>query len=468
MLVLILSKDATTKFATWNRMSAMIPSTAERDAADIEKHRYYRLVLPIEPDKPGLSSHPLTWSTISHALWDGYPADYLSFAQQQALLDWIHWGGQLVITGGAGQSFNLLRESFLGPICLPMPPARASRSAWSSCSRSRNRTVPPATCRGSTRMASRFRMTVEDAVSEYAYQYRAAVPITPAPKRPVYVTVLKPKAGAATIPLGEASPHLLAVEHRVGRGRITMLTINPNEEALVSWPGLDTLVRRVILRRPEEPRGRSAEREGSADQPDTHGRLIGQELSWYRITSRDAGVAATAPQARPEFPSGPGIPPAPPKIVPAVNQDLVETELNKLPGVADWRDGARIPRLARDLLEDASGITIPSSNFVMRVILAYLVIVIPLNWLICRFVLNRREWTWAVVPLVALGFAVGVERVAARDIGYDTAIDEIDLLEIHGDYAPRPFDPHGLALYDGSIAVCDLLSQRPHRAGAAV
>ena len=36
--------------------------------------------------------------------------------------------------------------------------------------------------------------------------------------------------------------------------------------------------------------------------------------------------------------------------------------------------------------------------------------------------------------LVALAFAVGVERVAARDIGYDTATDEIDLLEIHGDY----------------------------------
>ena len=36
-------------------------------------------------------------------------------SQQQALLDWLHWGGQLIISGGAGQSFSLLRESFLGP-----------------------------------------------------------------------------------------------------------------------------------------------------------------------------------------------------------------------------------------------------------------------------------------------------------------------------------------------------------------
>ena len=115
MLVLVLSKDATTKFAAWNRMSAIIPSAVERDGGDIEKLRYYRLVLPMEHDKPALSSHPLTWTTISHTIWDGYPPDDLSLSQQQALLDWLHWGGQLIISGGAGQSFSLLRESFLGP-----------------------------------------------------------------------------------------------------------------------------------------------------------------------------------------------------------------------------------------------------------------------------------------------------------------------------------------------------------------
>ena len=31
-----------------------------------------------------------------------------------------------------------------------------------------------------------------------------------------------------------------------------MLTINPTEPVLAAWPGLDTMVRRVVLRRPEE------------------------------------------------------------------------------------------------------------------------------------------------------------------------------------------------------------------------
>ena len=107
----------------------LFPQSAERDGGDIEKLRYYRLVLPMEPDKPALSSHPLTWTTISHAIWDGYAPDDLSVSQQQAMLDWLHWGGQLIVSGGAGQSFSVLRESFLGPY-LPGDATGETRAAY--------------------------------------------------------------------------------------------------------------------------------------------------------------------------------------------------------------------------------------------------------------------------------------------------------------------------------------------------
>jgi hypothetical protein len=459
MLVLVLSKDATTKFAAWNRLSAIIPSSVERDAPEIEKSRYYRLVLPIEADKPALSSHPLTWTTISHTLWDGYPPDLLSFSQQQALLDWLHWGGQLVLSGGAGQSYALLRESFLGPY-LPADATGENVALNQDDLRPLSQSYPPPsvpTISDDQRQATP--LTTEAAVRRYAYQYLAPAPIQPAAKRPLYLAVLKAKPGASTISLGDASPHLLAVEHRVGRGRVTMLTINPNEEALIAWPGLDTLIRRVILRRPEEPRSVGSGSEGYKLAPEERGRLLATDLSWYRIMSRDAGLATPSPAGRAAADGGtPGVPlqtaqqgapfpPVPPlPMVPAADPDTVESELNRLPSVADWRDGAKIPMLARDLLEEASGITIPSSNFVLRVILAYLIAVIPLNWVICRFVLRRREWTWAVVPLIALAFAIGVERMAARDIGYDSATDEINLLELYGDY-PRGHLTRMVSLY---------------------
>ena len=69
-------------------------------------------------------------------------------------------------------------------------------------------------------------------------------------------------------------------------------------------------------------------------------------------------------------------------------------------------------------------------------VLAYVLTLVPLNWLICRFVFRRRELAWVVVPLLSLGFAIGVERAAAYDIGYNPACDELDVLEIHGGY-PR-------------------------------
>jgi hypothetical protein len=439
MLVLILSKDATTKFAAWNRMSAMIPSGVERDSGDIEKLRYYRLVLPMDHDKPALSPHPLTWTTISHAVWDGYSPDDLSLSQQQALLDWLHWGGQLIISGGAGQSYSLLHESFLGPY-LPADATGENVPLTQDDLQPLSQSYPPPSApRGFDDQSQPVPLSREEWIRRYAYHYQAPVPIRPAPKRPLYLSVLKPKPGASTIPLGEASSRLLAVEQRVGRGRITMLTINPNEESLLAWPGLDTLVRRVVLRRPEEPIVREGDYASSTPEPPQRDRLTGIDLSWYRIMSRDADLAAVPSTGRAPMRDASG-------RVPNADPDAAENAFNSQTSVAEWRDGAKIPKLSKDLLDEASGITIPSSKFVLRVILAYLIAVIPLNWLLCRFVLNRREWTWVVVPLVALAFAVGVERVAARDIGYDTATDEIDLLEIQGDY-PRAHLTRMVSLY---------------------
>jgi hypothetical protein len=428
MLLVVLSKEATNQFAAWNRMSALIPGNAEREGGDLEKLRYYRLVLPQEPDKILLSPHPLTWSTLSHIIWDGMPPDMLSVSQQQALLDWLHWGGQLIFTGGAGQPFTLFRESFLGPY-LPAAATGETIALAEEDLRPLSQSYRPPVHPGSASDQSQpVPLTTAEAIERFSRSYQPAVMIRPAPKRPVHLAVLRPEPGAATIPLGESSPRLLAVERRVGRGRVTMLTINPNDPALLAWPGLDTLVRRVILRRPEEPIVGAGGFDGISFQPPSRGRLYGQDLSWYRIASRDSAGAAAPPPAA-------AIPdPDRPPIAERADDPDAETPWNKLAGVADWRDTARLPQLARELLKAASGISIPSPHFVLRVLLAYLIAIVPLNWLVCRFVLNRREWAWLVVPVVALGFAIGVERVAARHVGYDIACDEIDLLELHGDY----------------------------------
>jgi hypothetical protein len=437
MLIVVLSKDATTKFAAWNRMSAIFPSSIEHEGSDFEKSRYYCVVLPQEPGTPSLSSHPLAWTTISHVIWDNYPTDLLTTAQQDAMLDWLHWGGQLIFSGGAGASYAQIKDSFLGPYLPADATGEAKPLEQKDLEPLSQSYPPPRYVNISEDEASRQRPRAFDASGRGSLYYQAPAPIRPGPKRPVYLSVLEPKPGASTISLGEASPHRLAVETRIGRGRITMLALNPNEEALLAWPGLDTLVRRVILRRPEDPVPGWDVSSAELQQSPLAARLFGPDLSWYRITSRDAGVHPKSPakslvqpeQEPNQFARGrPGPPP------PSNDPDTLLSMMSQSQGVADWRDTAMLPRLSRDLLEEASGITIPSSLFVLRVILAYLIMVVPVNWLICRFLLRRREWAWIAVVLVALGFAVAVERVAARDMGYDTAADEIDLIEIQGNY----------------------------------
>jgi hypothetical protein len=457
MLVVVLSKDPATQYASWNRLPCVVPSSSDReDPMALDLQRYYRMVLPEDPDKPFLSPHPLTWASISHIIWDSLPPDSLSVSHQQALLDWLHWGGQLVLIGGAGPTFSIFRESFLGPY-LPAEPTGENKLLGEAELKPLAASYRPTLQPGNPGEPASPALRRQAAYFQpFGSRYGKPVPIEPPRNRPVFVAGLRARPGAATIPLGEGSPHLLAVESRVGRGRITMLTINPNEPTLATWPGLDTLVRRVVFRRPEEAAGTLAMDDATGTRRPVRPSLDGPDLSWYRITSRDAGAeaehvrliaqqAAKAASASPSAPNPQAIPtpsfgsPAP------LGVEAEEAALNHA-GVAEWRDTTSLPRLSRDLLEKASGISVPSSQFVLKVILAYVLAVVPLNLLICRLILRRREWSWIVVPLLALAFAIGVERVAAYDMGYDSACDEIDLLELHGGF-PRAHLSRFASLY---------------------
>jgi hypothetical protein len=422
MLIVILNRESSAQYATWNRLPCLVPASADReDTLNLEVQRYFRLVLPDAPQKPFLSPHPLTWDTISHVIWDGLPPDSLSVSYQQTMLDWLHWGGQLVLIGGAGPSFSIFQDSFLGRY-LPADPTAENHMLGEAELKPLSDSYPPTVV---PNVPAGQDPTLTPQVQAESFDvssdgYRKPVPIQPPKARPIFVSGLRPRPGAATIPLGEGSPYLLAVEGRVGRGRITMLTINPNDPTLNSWPGLDTLIRRVVLRRPEEPmQGRPAPGLAAPRAP-----LEGPDLSWYRIASRDSGVdlelakaraAAVAKMAAPATMPVIGRagmakmqrPQTQPSSDGSLTSQAEEAALART-GVAEWRDTSALPRLCRDLLEQASGITVPSSRFVLNVILAYLLAVVPLNWLLFRVVLKRREWAWVVVPILALGFAIGV------------------------------------------------------------
>ncbi len=413
MLIPILSPDAP-DYTFLNRLQATVPASGEKDPNSIDKQRYYRLVTTQNPDDPPpLSSHPLTWTTISHILWDGLNPAALNVGQQQALLDWLHWGGQLIIVGGPGPSLAPLQDSFLGPFLPAVPSGRNATLTEEDLAPLAQAHRPPI-------WPGEWQELIEGSPELYGYRgpvprYRSPAPIHLATGKTIYLTGLSPAPGATPLPLGDPGGHLLGVEERVGRGRILMLALKPTEAALTNWPGLDTMVRRIILRRPEEHW-----------HEDHYVMLPAPSLSWVRYLGRDLG---------------------PPSLRREEDETAIPGEvLPSTESLGAWLDGATFPTDARTALMTASGITIPDSGFVLKVMLAYITLLVPVNWLVCRVILRRRELAWIVAPILALGFAVVVERGAAYDMGFESACDEIDLLELQGVY-PRAHLSRFAALY---------------------
>lgn len=431
MAVLILARDPAL-YTNWSKLAASFPAGVARDSVSLERGRYYRFVLPENPEKPLIAPSMLFWTAISHVIWDSFDPNLLDVDQQRAMVDWLHWGGQLTIVGGADNRLGLLRESFLAPY-LPADTGGTNKQLDTVALKPLAEAFRPPYRPVDTLTDEEREIIQQDADRakrpEWAVEpgrptpfYEPAQTIPTLARNPVFVTGLRPMPGATAILLGGDKSTTLAVEWRVGRGRVTLLAVNPTEPSLTRWRGMDTLVRRLVLRRPEESKPPPRALSGTEPRPPM---LSGPELSWVRIAARDTG--------------GPYV------LAPARKEELYSPILGPTAGLeedaypdqetATWMDSAILPSTAREQLEKASGISIPAFSFVAKSLAIYLVLLVPVNWLVFRSV-GRKELAWIVAPVLALLCALVVERLAAYDLGFNRGRDEIALLELQRDY-PR-------------------------------
>ena len=450
MLIPVLTKGTNDGYGRWGHLPLMFPlSGAKSDPVAYERQRYFRMVLSGDPDHPQLPGHPLTWTTISHVIWDGMAPETLSPSQQDAMLDWLHWGGQIIIVGGAGPSFAPLRESFLGPY-LPSEPNGESGQLSSDDLNAFAKAYPPPAPSVEADEPIEGTQRYETAFAEYGRRYKDPVPIVIPKDKPLYVVTLSPKAGSRVIGFGKAGLPPFAVECRVGRGRVMMLGASINDPSLTAWPGYSTMLRRLVFRRPEEPLAEELRYNGSGSGgylAPRYESLSGPDLTWTRILGRDLGAPIRRVRIDDDDDAPPPsrtqigavtvtVPPPSPTRPSGIPSGAVNLYAPYQVPVAEWLDTSALPRMSREKLEHASGIEIPGHKFVLVVIVAYVMALVPLNWLVCRMAFGRREWAWLFVPVLAIGFAVVVERAAAYDVGYDSACNEIDVIETFGNY-PR-------------------------------
>ncbi|MEX2173506.1 MAG: hypothetical protein WD872_04035 [Pirellulaceae bacterium] len=430
--------------------------------------QYYYVLRPNCEKRVPLPSHSLALTTTAYIVWDDINPAVLTAEQQQALVDWIYWGGQLIVSGPG--SLDKLKGTFLGPH-LPAESAETVK------------------------------------LDESAFDEMNCVWSLVAEKK---------KSGLRTIKIGEDRPMVgvrfkkhvaavdvmgtggLVVERRVGGGRIVATAFPLTDVRIKQWKNFDGFFNSALLRRPS----REFASHSQWATLDVHWAATGLRHmlleprlgSTLRYFTRDIGYLAEDPRAVTALEPGP----VAPEIMPGMpgmaggaagmggmgtgrlgyipyEQHRPDTTGFHPPsedwhfggyiaapqtGVAAWNDDGAASKAARQALTEAAGIEIPRADFVLKVLAIYLAILVPLNWMVFR-VLGRVEWAWVAAPVIAVVGAVAVIRLAQLDIGFARSRTEIAVLEVQGGY-DRAHLTRYTALYTSLSSSYELAFSEPN------
>jgi hypothetical protein len=395
--------------------SVQVPFDGESDADDTTDPVVYRVVLMPGGPTVALPDNPLTWTSTAYMLWDEVdPGDPISPEQKKALVDWIHWGGQLVINGPS--SLDLLKGSFLEPYL-------------------------PATNGGARKIAAD-----DPAIAEINKSW--LISTNKIPGEPLKLNAPWSGVKLSLQPGGSFMPNTgqLLAERQVGRGRIVVSAMQLSERDLINWrSGFEGMFNSCILRR--HARKYQAGYFGDvtlmwADEKYKDRRLDAALNTNVRFFARDLGVETAYRHEDADDGSVPN---------PRFNQggQPVAIKVYKPPanagGLGAWSDFCATAEAARTSLHEAAGVEVPGSSFVVLCMVAYLTALVPINWIVFR-TLGRVEWAWIAAPIIAIAGTWVIVQRARLDIGFVRAHTEIGILEQQPDH-PRAHLSRFTALY---------------------
>jgi hypothetical protein len=392
--------------------SVKSPFNGEFDEDNTEEALHY-LVTELGADQlTSLPDNPLTWTSVAYVLWDQIdPGEPFPADQKKALIDWIHWGGQLIISGP--DSLDLLKGSFLDPYL-------------------------PATSAGTRKFDA-----ADKDLGELSTGWMISTKVVPG--LPLHPTAAWSGVQLSLRPGATAMPNTggLFVERQVGRGRIVLSAIQLSERDFINWrSGFEGFFNACLLRR--QPRKYYPGHFGGATMNWADNTLKERRLDASLNTNlyyfaRDLGVDTSYHHApMPDDPTQ-QLQQLPPSARARMNRVPARATGNPaVPGeyrppegqggVGSWNDYSATAGAARRSLREAAGVEVPNASFVVLCLAGYLAALVPLNWLIFRSI-GRVEWAWIAAPLIAIiGTWVIVQR-ARLDIGFVRSQTEIGILE---------------------------------------
>lgn len=392
---------------------------------DRTRSYYVTLVRPVD-GKYAMPNSMLTMTSIAAIVWDDVSPDELSAVQQQALIDWVHWGGQLIVSGPS--SWSRLKNSFLSPY-LPAASADAAElttadfgplsEKWVVPDRaSRSREQEPLEIIGAPIGGLRFRL----------------------------------QSGGNWLP-GTGD---LVAEAQVGRGRVVLTGFPLREPRVYRWKYFSSFLSTGLLRRHPREYRRSKSQDRSLAQfwtkPYAESHHDARMHSNLRILTRDLPLSDNVNDSLESLEVS-GMGGATFEL--AQDNETSKPELQDTPQVSEamlwggrgaaWNDYSGLSFEALEALKAAAGIELPSRKTIIYLLAGYLACLVPLNWIVFRLI-GRLEFAWIAAPIMALIGVAVVTKIARLDIGFARRNTEISVLEMYGGYNRAHLTQY-LALY---------------------
>lgn len=427
---IVLLSSRPDSFSFINRSDNIRLIGQKQDGSSLDS--FYFVVPTVNGYPSPLPKHSLNWTTIAYLIWDDLDPNEMALEHQEALLDWIHFGGQLILSGP--DCLAKLQTSFLADYLPATFEGTQNITNADIAELNQNWSLPPKANKGNSR-----NLVISN-------------------KSPLLGVTLTPDPKADFI----TGTGRMAIERKVGRGRIAITAFSLNDQLIRSWGSFSSFFNGALMRLPARrfaPNLASTMMFNWIDYGSTaYDPLIRSTL---RYLSRD--LSANGTQNMPasqlgEISANENNRPTPNfAIRPEDTLDkLANREIedhwhfggyqdSAYSGVAGWDDYGAISSAARETLKQTAGISPPSSGFVLKMLAIYLVILVPLNWLFFRMI-GRVEYAWVAVPIIALVGAFTVVKLASLDIGFARSNTQISLLEVHADY-PRAHLAEYSALY---------------------
>jgi hypothetical protein len=109
--------------------------------------------------------------------------------------------------------------------------------------------------------------------------------------------------------------------------------------------------------------------------------------------------------------------------------------VKKSTSLGAWNPDSNIVEKATECLRESSGISVPKVATILKLLVGYLIVLVPINWLFFRL-LGRVELAWVAAPIIAMLGAVYVAGSVRLDVGFSRSQTSFGFLEVHNEH-PR-------------------------------